>query len=45
MFIFKHEINNRTLSNDWPTYCQTGIIARIYYDGGSYMNVIGGAYE
>jgi hypothetical protein len=25
MFTFKHEKNNQTLSNDWPTYCHTGI--------------------
>jgi hypothetical protein len=25
MFTFKHEKNNQTLSNDWPTYCQTRI--------------------
>ena len=23
--LFKHEKNNQTLSNDWPTYCHTGI--------------------
>ena len=23
--LFKHEKNNKTLSNDWPTYCHTGI--------------------
>jgi hypothetical protein len=23
--LFKHEQNNQTLSNDWPTYCQTKI--------------------
>ena len=23
--LFKHEKNNQTLSNDWPTYCQTRI--------------------
>ena len=23
--LFKHEKNNKTLSNDWPTYCDTGI--------------------
>ena len=22
--LFKHEKNNQTLSNDWPTYCHTG---------------------
>ena len=25
MFPFKHDKNNETLSNDWPTYCHTGI--------------------
>jgi hypothetical protein len=25
--LFKHEKNNQTLSNDWPTYCQTRIFA------------------
>ena len=24
--LFKHEKNNKTLSNDWPTYCHIGII-------------------
>jgi hypothetical protein len=24
--LFKHEKNNQTLSNDWPTYCHTGYI-------------------
>ena len=23
--LFKHEKNNQTLSNDWPTYCHMGI--------------------
>ena len=23
--LFKHEKNNQILSNDWPTYCHTGI--------------------
>ena len=23
--LFKHEKSNQTLSNDWPTYCHTGI--------------------
>jgi hypothetical protein len=25
--LFKHEKNNQTLSNDWPIYCHTGIVA------------------
>jgi len=25
--LFKHEKNNQTLSNDWPTYCHTGILS------------------
>ena len=31
--LFKHEKNNQTLSNDWPTYCHTGIryFYKIYY--------------
>jgi hypothetical protein len=24
--LFKHEKNIQTLSNDWPTYCHTGIL-------------------
>jgi hypothetical protein len=24
--LLKHEKNNQTLSNDWPTYCHTGIL-------------------
>ena len=24
-FVFKHENNNQTVSNDWPTCCHTGI--------------------
>jgi hypothetical protein len=23
--LFKHDKNNQTLSNDWPTYCHTGV--------------------
>jgi len=23
--LFKHEKNNQTLSNEWPTYCHRGI--------------------
>ena len=26
MFTFQNEKNNQTLSNDWPTYCHTGIL-------------------
>jgi hypothetical protein len=26
--LFKHEKNNQTLSNDWLTYCHTGIYAQ-----------------
>ena len=24
--LFKHEKNNQTLSNDWPTYCHMGTV-------------------
>jgi hypothetical protein len=27
--LFKHEKNNQTLFNDWPTYCHTGILLLI----------------
>ena len=29
--LFKHEKNNQTLSNDWPTYCHTEIYGDILY--------------
>ena len=28
--LFKHEKNNQTLSNDWLTYCPTGIYNKTY---------------
>ena len=31
--LFKHEKNNQTLSNDWPTYCQRGIYDEHITDG------------
>jgi hypothetical protein len=29
--LFKHEQNNQTISNDWPTYCQTRILLTQLY--------------
>ena len=35
--LFKHEKNNQTLSNDWPSYCHTGI--HIHYRNSVVMKI------
>jgi hypothetical protein len=42
--IFKHEKNNQTLSNDWPTYCHNGIFLTIQFRHRYYMWTIMHAY-
>ena len=36
---FKHEKNNQTLSNDWPTYCHTGY-SNGHYISGFYLTFV-----
>jgi hypothetical protein len=37
--LFKHEKNNQTLSNDWPTYCHTGY-SNGHYISGFYLTFV-----
>ena len=41
--LFKQEKNNQALSNDWPTYCHTGIYdsnIMVYSKGYQYFRVL-----